>query len=54
MILTDVLGRSIKHFTIDNAQEFMDLDLSEFSSGFYFLQFHQKGLSTIKKINLIK
>lgn len=54
IILTDVLGRSIKHFTIDNAQEFMDLDLSEFSSGFYFLQFHQKGLSTIKKINLIK
>ncbi len=54
IVLMDISGRSIKHLSLDNSQESVDLDLSELSAGVYLLQFQQKGLSTIKKINLIK
>lgn len=52
--LTDLSGRTIKHFILESAQESIDLDLSEISAGVYLLQFQQKGLVTIKKLNLIK
>lgn len=52
--VTDLTGRLIKTLSIDNSGGSKDLDFTDLSNGTYLIEFNQKDLKAIKKVNLIR